>query len=272
MTVLERSARAEQSRARYPDEDRIRRARRRAHVLGGATATATPTLVLLPTWIDRPLALLEGADPVPGPPLPGRDLRRARQRALGSPGGRPGLHAGGVRRRHAGGDGRHRHRARDARRALVRRAVGDDPGRRAPATGSTASSTSRLRSGWRPATPSATSRPSKTCSRSTRAGPSTTITTGAATTAGSSSSSSPSASTSRTRPSRSRTRSAGRSTPTRRRWPTPLGASGSAARNRQFRDICARVELPDARDPRRRRPGPATGPGRRAGRGDRGAA
>ena len=40
----------EQTRARYPDERGLRRARRRADLLRACTATATPTVLLLPTW------------------------------------------------------------------------------------------------------------------------------------------------------------------------------------------------------------------------------
>ena len=44
-----------------------------------------PTVLLLPDVVDRPLAHLEDADPVPRAPLPRRHLRRPRQRALRPP-------------------------------------------------------------------------------------------------------------------------------------------------------------------------------------------
>ena len=103
----------------------------------------------------------------------------------------------------------------------------------------------------------------------TRAGRSTTATTGSSTTATSSSSSSRRSSPSRTRPSRSRTASAGASRPTprdaRAHVPRPR-----AARPRRVRARCAdRIALPRARHPRHRRRGPAVRRRRGARGGDR---
>ena len=67
-----------------------------------------PTILLLPDLVDRPLAPLEGADPVPGAPLPRRHVRRPRQRPLRPARAAPSLRARRVRRRRAGGDGRDR--------------------------------------------------------------------------------------------------------------------------------------------------------------------
>ncbi len=63
--------------------------------------------------VDCPLAFLEGADPLPRPPLPRRHLRRPRQRPLGPPTEPRGIRAERVRRRRSGGDGRDRHRLGD---------------------------------------------------------------------------------------------------------------------------------------------------------------
>ena len=64
--------------------------------------------------VDHPLAPLEDADPLPRAPLPGRDVRRARQRQLRPPGER--LRRARVRGRRARRDRRHGDRARRARR------------------------------------------------------------------------------------------------------------------------------------------------------------
>ena len=61
---------------------------------------------------DRPLAHLEDAGAVLRPPLPRRRLRSARQRALRAPAGPGRLLGDRVRRGHARGHGRERHRAK----------------------------------------------------------------------------------------------------------------------------------------------------------------
>ena len=150
----------EQTRARYPDLSRVRRARRRARLLRGVRVRRADHLAAADV-VDRPLALLEGADPLPGAPLPGRDVRRPRQRPLRPAGRRSRVHPGRVRRRRARGDGRDRHRAGGAGGALLRRAVGARSSPPTTPSASTASSTSAPRSASRPATPSGT------CIRST---------------------------------------------------------------------------------------------------------
>ena len=66
--------------------------------------------------VDRPLAPLEDADPVPRAALPRGHVRRSRQRPVGPAAGPDAYARGGVRRRRARRDGRDRHRARGARR------------------------------------------------------------------------------------------------------------------------------------------------------------
>ena len=65
--------------------------------------------------VDRPLAALEGADPLPRPPLPRRHLRRPRQRASDRPEGAAAYADARVRRRRARRAGRRR--APSARRS-----------------------------------------------------------------------------------------------------------------------------------------------------------
>ena len=74
----------EQSRARYPDRGGLRRARRRPDLLRGLRRRR-PDDPAAPDVVDRPLAPLEGADPVPGAALPRRHVRRSRQRQVGPP-------------------------------------------------------------------------------------------------------------------------------------------------------------------------------------------
>ena len=83
-----------------PGRDGLRRARRRARSSTRSTARASRPSAHADV-VDRPLAPLEDADPVPGAALPRGDLRRARQRPLGPPGRARGLPRGGVRRRRA---------------------------------------------------------------------------------------------------------------------------------------------------------------------------
>ena len=200
----------EQTRARYPDERGLRRARRRADLLGGlrrrrADRPAAADLV------DRPLAPLEGADPLPRAPLPRRHVRRARQRPLGPAGGRRGVQRRRVRRRRARGPGRHRRPS--ARRSSGSRAARCGRLSSPPTTrsASTASRSSARRCALAPGHPDRErSRVRRASSTPTRAGRSTTATTGVERL--------PrlprvllraDASPSRTRPSRSRTASAG---------------------------------------------------------------
>ena len=175
-----------------PGRGGLRRARRRAGLLRGlrrrrADGPAAADVV------DRPLAPLEGADPVPRAPLPRRHLRRARQRAVRPPARRRALPGRRVRRRRARRHGRDGHRARGARAALSCAArLGDAARRRA----------SRARAGGglhRPGRPARARPPGardrrplrRRSSTPTRAGRSTTSTTGSRTTSASSSSSSP---------------------------------------------------------------------------------
>ena len=197
MTTIE--APREQTRARYPGPGRLRRARRRPHLLRGlrhgrADRAAAADLV------DHPLAPLEGADPLSRAPRARGDLRRARQRPHGPPGASRGLRRARVRRRRPGGHGRH-----GTDRAVLVGAVGRRPlGRRCspPSTPSawTAPCSSRRRA-VRAAPGARDARRSTSRWSPTRAGRSTTATTGSRTTATSSSSSSRRSSPSRTRPS-----------------------------------------------------------------------
>ena len=66
--------------------------------------------------VDRPLAPLEAADPLPRPPLPGRHVRRPRQRPIRPPDRPGGLRGHRVRRRRPRRPGRDRHRAGGGRR------------------------------------------------------------------------------------------------------------------------------------------------------------
>ena len=66
------------------------------------------TALLLPTWSSRSFTILEDADPLSGAPLPGGHLRRPRKRPLRQASRRSGLPHRRVRGRRARGDGRHR--------------------------------------------------------------------------------------------------------------------------------------------------------------------
>ena len=81
-----------------PGREGLRRARRRPDLLRGLRRRRADDAVPA-DLVDRALAALEGADPVSRAPLPGRDLRRPRQRALGPPAGAGGVRRGRVRRR-----------------------------------------------------------------------------------------------------------------------------------------------------------------------------
>ena len=74
--------------------------------------------------VDHPLAALEDADPVPRPPLPGRHVRRTRQRPLRQARGRGGVRDPRVRARRARRARCDRDRAHGRGRRLVRRALG----------------------------------------------------------------------------------------------------------------------------------------------------
>ena len=82
--TIDPGARSEQTRARYPDsEGYVERDGVRIfyEVYGSGEADRAAAADL----VDRALALLEGADPVPRAALPRRHLRRPRQRAVGPP-------------------------------------------------------------------------------------------------------------------------------------------------------------------------------------------
>ena len=237
---LSAPARAEQTRARYPDESGyVERDGVRLYyeVYGSGEPTRPPA----PDLVDHPLAPLEDADPVPGAPLPG--AARSTGAATGArTGPRAGYARARVRGRRARGHGRDRHRAGDARLALAGRAAGAAARGRA----------SRARRGGRLHLPVRAARrvaagphatPGTRSSTPTRAGRSTTATTGCGTTAASSSSSSRRCSPSRTRPSRSRTASAGGSR-RRPRRSSPRSSSDELDARRQRASWPARVSCP----------------------------
>ena len=121
----------EQSRAALPGRDRLHRARRRSRVLG-ALRRRQPDDPPDADLVDRPLAPLEAADPLPRPPLPGRHVRRPRQRALRPPDRGRRLRRHGVRRRRHRRHGRDRHRPGGGRGAVDGRRVRGAARRRAP--------------------------------------------------------------------------------------------------------------------------------------------
>ena len=180
---------------------------------GSATATASPTILLLPTWSIVHSRHWKAPDPLPRPPLPGRHLRRARQRALRPAARSGGLRRHGVRRRRGRRPGRDRHgpggrrRPVDGRAATPLRLAIEHPDRVLGLVmfGPVDPARRRVRR-RREAAPTPRSR---IRSPTTRAGTSTTPTTGAATGRASPSGSSGRSSPSRTRRSRSRTASAG---------------------------------------------------------------
>ena len=205
---------------------------RLTYAVSGESMDHPVTILLLPTWSIIPARFWKAQVPVPVPPLPRRDVRRARQRRLGSPRGSRRLHQRGVCGGRARGARRHGDRPRRRRRALLRGAPGGSTWPRTTRTGSAGSSPSGRRAGSTSRHPTATPTGGATESTAPEAGRSTTSTTGSrATTTTSSGSSSPSCSPSRTPPSRSRTASAGRTRSPRRRWPTrPPAGSASTAR------------------------------------------
>ena len=90
-----------------PGSDRLHRTRRRARLLRGLRNGRTDGDAVA-DLVDRPFALLEGADPLPGQAHAGGDVRRPRQRALGPAGRRPRVQRERVRRRRARRHGCHR--------------------------------------------------------------------------------------------------------------------------------------------------------------------
>ena len=124
--------RREQTRARYPDDEGFVE-RDGVRLFYEVYGHGEPDDPAAPDVVDRPLAPLEDADPLPGAPLPRGHLRRARQRALGPAEGRPTAYlVPRVRRRRAGGDGRARAPSARSLVALsARRALGDPARRRA---------------------------------------------------------------------------------------------------------------------------------------------
>ena len=248
-----------------PGRVRLRRARRREGLLRGLRLGRADRLAPADV-VDHPLAPLEDADPLPGSPLPGAHLRRARQRPLGPAAGAGGLRRARVRRRRARGHGRDRDRTSAV---IVGFSLGAQRGAAARGRAPRASRGRRLRLPRRtraaeslsPSAPASTGRRSST---PTRAGRSTTSTTGCATTTASSSSSCRRCSPSRTRRSRSRTRSAGGS---RRRRETlvPTQDGGTSSRRRCATLARAR-DLPGARHPRRGRRDHSATPRHRARR------
>ena len=228
MTTLDRTRRRRsRSRARYPDEEGyVERDGVRIfyEVYGDGRADGAPAADV----VDHPLAALEDADPVPRAPLP-----RASRSTAAATAARTGPRA--PRRTTSASSRSTRSRCWTrpateravARRRLVRRAAGalllaaEHPERVAGAVFIGPARRARRRR-----CPSARCTPSTSRSTPTRAGRSTTATTGCATTATSSSSSSGSASPSRTRRSRSRTASAGRSRRRPRRSSRPRRGTG----------------------------------------------
>ena len=93
-----RDRHADHGRARadarpLPGRGGLRRARRRADLLRGLRRRRADRPAAADV-VDHPLAPLEGADPLPRAPLPRRHLRRARQRQVGPPARRRALHRG----------------------------------------------------------------------------------------------------------------------------------------------------------------------------------
>ena len=213
-------------------------------------------MLLLPTWTIVHSRIWKAQIAVPGPPLPRRHLRRARQRPVRPPGDAARVRRRRVRRRRARGPRRDRRRSRSS----------SSGSRAAAATGSLLAADaprarrgSRLRSRLvrrsRPRPPSARSHAFERA-RSTRRGlgRSTTATTGCSDyrglprvllRAG--------ASPSRTRPSRSRTASRwGLETTPETLIARPAAGCASATAE-AIRGAAPRVRCPVARGPRRRR-------------------
>ena len=224
-----------------------RRARRRPDRRTRSTATATdgPAAADL---VDHPLAALEGAGPVPRAPLPGRHVRRPRQRPLGPPGGRRG-----VRRARSTPPTRSPSWTPPGptRAVLVGLSCGAQLGAaRSPPTTRSASAAVFDRAGRAAARSTSRARDRDSLAErpldTTRAGRSTTATTGSrATTTASSSSSSPRCSPSRTRPSRSRTASAGGSRRRRDAGRHDRGAGSARRRDREsVEPLCAGSRCP----------------------------
>ena len=116
----------DQTRARYPDEQGYVE-RDGVRVFYEVYGEGEHDRAALAHVVDRPLAVLEVPDPLPGAVLPRGHLRRTRQRPLGPAGGSRGLQHRRVRLRRAGRDGRDRHRARHSGGGVVRGALGHRP-------------------------------------------------------------------------------------------------------------------------------------------------
>ena len=253
-TMAATAGRAEQTRASYPDDEGYveRDGVRVFYEVYGSGRADHPAAADL---VDHPLPALEGADPVPGPALPGGHLRRSRQRPLGPAGGRRRLRRAGVRRRRARGHGRDRHRAGRGRRAVGGRAVGRAARRRASRAGRGRGVHRRRR----PVRPTRRARLDavRRAARDRRGlGQVQPPLLAARTTAASSSSSSRRCSPSRTPPSRSRTASAGAWRRRRRRsLLTELGRQLQRVRRELHAPLRAH-RVSRAGDPRDRRRGP----------------
>ena len=219
MTATEtpRSAGREQTRARYPDETGYIE-RDGVRVFWERYGEGEPAVLFLPTWSIVHSRVLEGTDPVFRASRTRADVRRPRERPLGSARRARGVCAIGVRRRCPCRDGRERHGPSVGRVAVDGRAPGDAARRksRRARRGSGVHRAGRAAASVVAAGPRSGD-VHRAPGRHTRAGRSSTATTGSSTTRTSSSSSSARSSASRIRPSRSRTASGGASIRTPRR-------------------------------------------------------
>ena len=238
-TAAPRTTHGEQTRARYPDEEGFVE-RDGVRVFWESYGAGRADAALPPDVDARPLARLEGADPVLRAALPGHHLRPARERAV-----RPAAGAGApttsrVRAGRPRRDGRVRRRpracvtlSRGAQRGLLLAA--EHPER---VTGWSSSAP------WFPVEPAGRCAGAFSATRAWRGcerpplrrvvGQVQPATTGRTAATPTSSSGGPSGcSPSRTRPSRSRTRSRGRTTPTARRSALTLVGERAAPATRR---------------------------------------
>ena len=116
-------------RARYPDTEGYVE-RDGVRIFYEVFGEGEPTVLLLPSWSDHPLTLLEGAGTLSRTSLSRHHLRRARQWQIESPARSGGLHRG-IRRGCSGGAGCERNAAGCAGLAFDGRAVGASARRRA---------------------------------------------------------------------------------------------------------------------------------------------
>ena len=107
MATVADATRAEQSRARYPDEDGFVE-RDGVRVFYELYGEGEPTVLFLPTWSIIHSRGWKVQIPYFARHCPRGHLRRAGQWTLRPSVGARGLRGDGVRRRRAGGDGRHR--------------------------------------------------------------------------------------------------------------------------------------------------------------------